>query len=762
MKKIKLIIILFFLLFIVSLFFVQVTRAGTEILYPTDDTYIDKGNENLNFGDSSFIQIRPEYWGGNMQGLIKFDVTSIPIGSKILSANLNLYYYQYIGENPQNRVINLHTMVNDWKEDTITWKTCGTNNPFYTGANVPTSFGWMTWDVKSNIQDFIDENKNNYGWKINEYIDWPWYKPASSVPRTIFYSKETIYETYIPYLEIEYAKLTMTSPKQGDTWYRGETHTIRWDTINAGNNVKIEYGIGSSYYTITPNTSNSGTYSWTIPSGLSPGSSYKIRVTGLSYNDVYDESSFFSIYEPSRYISVTSPKQGDTWYRGKTHTIQWQSAFAGNNVKIEYGIGSSYYTIASSASNSGTYSWTIPSGLFPGSSYKIRVTSLSYNDIYNESSFFSINEQFIQINSPHSTSTWYLGERNTITWNSANAGNFVKIELYRNSIYNSTIVSSTSNSETYSWTIPSGLSPGSSYKIRITSLTYSNVYDESSFFSINKPDRYITINSPKQGDTFYRGENYTIRWQSAFVGDNVKIEYGIGSSYYTIASSASNSGTYMWMIPSSLSLTASYKIRITSLTYSSVYDESGSFSIDQRYIKINRPHSTNIWYLGQKNTITWNSENIGNSVKIELYENNRHHSTIASSAPNNGKYTWMVPRDLSPSSSYRIRISSRLFSYVDAYSGGNLTIQETLLQKWQTAILALALIIIISFISLGLHIRGKKNRIKKHFEKKKNEIKDMIHELTSEKKITQIMTKGQLEDDEHIQQDNILGYFKDV
>jgi len=759
MKKIVLMSFLFFLLVIVSFFFVQVIHAGTEILYPTDDTFVSIKTPDGNFGEREYMRTSTECWSDhNREILIKFDVSSITSGSRILSAELNLYYYDNDNGNPAGRSLNLYRVTSDWSEDTVTWNDGRpTNSQFRSKIVVPSSPNqWMQWDVTNDIQGFVDGTQNNYGWKIYDDVGCI----LNSI-QTIFRTKE--YGSYIPYLEIEYAKLTMTSPKQGDTWYRGETHTIRWDTINAGNNVKIELYKNNIYdSTVTSSTPNTGTYSWTIPSGLSPSSSYKIRITSLTHSNVYDESSSFSIYEPSRYITVTSPKQGDTWYKGESYDIRWQSAFVGNNVKIEYVIGSNNYIIASNAPNTGAYSWTIPSGLSSSSLYKIRVTSLSHSNVFGESGFFTIDEQFIQINAPRSTSTWYIDETNTITWSSANAGNYVKIELYKNGIFDSTITSSTSNSGTYSWAIPSGLSPGSSYKIRVTSLSYSDISDESGSFSISERDRYITITSPKQGDTLFREDKYTIRWQSTHAGNNVKIEYGTGSSYNTIVSSTSNSGTYSWTIPSGLSLTASYKIRITSLSYSDIYDESGSFSIGHRYININRPHSTSTWYLGKANTITWNSANAGNSVRIELYRNTRLHSTIASNAPNTGTYSWTIPTDLSPSSSYRIRVSSRSFSNVDAYSSGYLTIEETFLQKWQNTIVIIALIIILTITLLSLGIRHEKNRKKKRLEQKKNEIKMMIHKATSEKRITPLKAKDEIEQDPQIQQDNITVYFKGV
>jgi len=611
-----------------------IISAGSKTLYPTDDTYVNINAPNTNYGEIDYMLIRTDYWGGQIDGLVKFDVSSIPIGSTIVSAKLNLYYYGWAGSNPNDREIKLYTMIHDWDEDNITWNTCGRDNPYYIYTTVPSSFSWMTWDVTSNVQDFVDGTKANYGWKVGDHQGWLW----GDVPQTKFRTKE--YGNYIPYLEIDYAQLTVNSPPLGDIWRKGETNNITWDSEDAGNYVKIEsYKSGSYYYTIASSTSNDGSYSWTIPSSLSTSSSYKIKITSTSYSTVYDESEYFSIQEPIRYITVTSPSSGTTWYKGETETITWSSLNAGSNVKIQYKIGSYYYTIASSTSNDGSYSWTIPSSLSTSSSYKIKISSTSYSNVEDESDYFSIDERYITVNSPYSGSKWYEGGTYSITWSPKNAGSSVKIELYKSSLRVSTITSSTSNDGSYSWTIPSSLTSSSYYKIRITSTSFSNVYDDSSSFSIDI--RYITVNSPSGGGTCYKGET---------------------------------------------------------------------------------------------KTINWNSDNAGSNVKIELYKNGKYHSTITSSTSNDGSYSWTIPTSISSSSSYKIKITSASNSNVYDYSNSYLTIKETWLQKWQWAI-AITVLITIILIAIGIRTRAKNKGEKRVFEKEKKEIKDIIQKATSKKKI---------------------------
>ena len=460
-----------------------------KIFYPTDDTYVKKEDPGGTRGDREYMVIRNEFgapWdpfkptGYQIDGLIKFDVSSVPLCATIVSATLNLYYYEYQHTDPNidGRNLKLYRVWSDWDEDTVTWNTRPVNQVLTASADLPSLYNWMSWDVTDDVQNFIDGTEPNYGWKIHDWDPWE----DGFIPTIFFRTKE--YGSNIPYLEIEYIEpvIIISSPNGLETWYKGETHTITWDSENTGNSVKIElYKNGLYVSAIISGTSNDGSYSWTIPSSLSTSSSYKIKITSTSCSSVYDESNYFFIDE--RYITVNSPYSGNKWFNGETHSITWSSKNAGGNIKIElYKSGSLASTITSSTSNDGSYTWKIPSSLSSSSSYKIKITSTSDSSIYDESSYFSIDDRYITVKSPDGGETCYKGEASTINWNSDNAGSHVKIELYKNSKYHSTIVSSTSNDDSYTWKIPSSLSSSSSYKIKITSTSNSNVYDYSNTY----------------------------------------------------------------------------------------------------------------------------------------------------------------------------------------------------------------------------------------------------------------------------------------
>ena len=172
---------------------------------PTDDAYIDKSNPNLPHGAGDYydhMMIRNAYGKNDsdiyqIDGLVKFDISSISQDEEILSATLNLYYYR--GENsPANRDLNLYKVTSNWFEDTVMWDNQPSNISQPTSfATVPNKYSWMTWDVTSDVLDFVNKTVDNHGWKITDGT----YYGADNIPTTYFRTKE--HGDHVPYLEIK-------------------------------------------------------------------------------------------------------------------------------------------------------------------------------------------------------------------------------------------------------------------------------------------------------------------------------------------------------------------------------------------------------------------------------------------------------------------------------------------------------------------------------------------------------------------------------
>ncbi|UCF50161.1 MAG: DNRLRE domain-containing protein [Thermoplasmatales archaeon] len=167
---------------------------------PTDDATILQPKPN---DPNTGLKIRNHGDGGwTWQGLIKFDISTIPSNAEIISATLNCFYRTFADNNPTGHVINLYRLTSDWMEETVTWNT----QPTYVFQPtsyiiMPSSPGvWLQWDVKSDIENFVKGLEDNFGWKISDDTLWPW----PDIPITRLNYKE--YESDIPYLEIEFTR----------------------------------------------------------------------------------------------------------------------------------------------------------------------------------------------------------------------------------------------------------------------------------------------------------------------------------------------------------------------------------------------------------------------------------------------------------------------------------------------------------------------------------------------------------------------------
>lgn len=169
----------------------------------------------------------------------------------------------------------------------------------------------------------------------------------------------------------------------------------------------------------------------------------------------------------------------------------------------------------------------------------------------------------------------------------------------------------------------------------------------------------IRVISPNGGEAWPGGSVQTIKWTSTGSVGNVKIEYSKdkGSSWNTIKSSTANDGAYSWNVPSISSL---YCLVRVSESGDSIKDTSDSkFSItssSSASITITSPAGGEIWTAGTSRTIRWKSSGNVGKIKIKLYKSGGAVSTITSSTPNDGIYSWLLPVSLVGASNYKVKI----------------------------------------------------------------------------------------------------------
>jgi len=94
---------------------------------------------------------------------------------------------------------------------------------------------------------------------------------------------------------------------------------------------------------------------------------------------------------PTSYVLVLKPVGGVTLIEQQNATITWRSQDTTGTVNIDLRQGDNVVSIAAGVANSGSYVWTIPTSLTPGSGYTIRVTRNAAPSAIGTSAAFTIN-----------------------------------------------------------------------------------------------------------------------------------------------------------------------------------------------------------------------------------------------------------------------------------------------------------------------------------------------------------------------------------
>jgi hypothetical protein len=258
---------------------------------------------------------------------------------------------------------------------------------------------------------------------------------------------------------VEASPITLTSPKGGDVWRVGSTHDITWTGTGVGEFVRLEISTdnGSSWKDLDSRTRNDGIWDgWVVPD--TPSSKCLIRVSDYSNSSVNDtnDSPFTIGAGPS--VTLTSPKGGEVWEMGSPYDITWTSKGVGEFVKIEISFdgGNSWEDLDSRTRNDGIWDgWVVPDT--SASSCLIRVSDYSDSSVNDtrEIGLTMPERASITLNSPNGGENWLKGSTQTITWTTSGPVDNVKIQY---SIDNGsswdTIIESTPNSGSFSWTLP--------------------------------------------------------------------------------------------------------------------------------------------------------------------------------------------------------------------------------------------------------------------------------------------------------------------
>ncbi len=445
--------------------------------------------------------------------------------------------------------------------------------------------------------------------------------------------------------------VTVTSPNGGEDWNAGSSHQITWvNNADASGTYSVYYSSngGSSYSFLADVTGNF--YTWTLPTTSTITA--KVKVYDKAYSScVSDESNANFTIRPAKPL-LTAPNGGEKLNPQCSYNITWDKAKMYTSVTLQYSTnnGSTWNSIISSTSNTGTCAWTVPF-IANTDTTKCLVRIMNNGDptfTYDTSNaVFTIKAPY-KLTYPNGGETIETCKSYTITWENNDNCNYDKYIYYStdNGANWINITSVAYYVSSYTWSVPAGINSANCL-IKVVNNGYSTRYDVSNAkFSIIPNKATVTVTSPNGAEDWNGASSHLITWDNnADASGTYSVYYSIngGSSYTFLADVTGN--FYTWTLPSTASITA--KVQVVDKAYSScVYDVSNAnFTIRPAKPLLTAPNGGESWYTGISQNITWDKTTLYTYATLQYSINNGSTwTTIVNGTSNTGTYNWTVPQ----------------------------------------------------------------------------------------------------------------------
>ncbi len=558
----------------------------------------------------------------------------------------------------QSIVINTPNGGESWKGNTVQQVSWAANNVSSTLELSYSTNGGQSWSTITNLSSF----NNTYNWTIPN-------TPTTTALFRIRDFNNTCKRDFSDSLfEITPPDpiLTLTSFNNGATVFAGQTQSINWSNqFLPNNNIRIEYSIdnGSSWITVTnstPTNNTSGNFTWTIPN--TPTRFGLVRISVVGNSGIQSTSTQTFIIQP--FVVLNAPVGGENWSACTNRTISWNRGGTSSQWRIEYSLngGQSWNLITNNhfgtTSVTQNYTWAVPN--LPSNTVRIRVSDaldLSKSDS-SRSDFTLLQDQSIIVNSPNGGEIWTGGTSRVVSWASTGTSSTLSLQYSIDNGQNwSSITNVSAFTNQFTWNIPNTPSTTAVFRVSDVNNTCKNDVSDATFTILPAVPTF-NLSTPNGGEILYVGAVQTISWTSQFTPSSfVRLEYSVdnGNSWQTIVNATSNSGSFNWTVPNTVTNQA--LVRISDFTNSGILDVSNSVFSIQPPIRILTPNGGEKLFGCAQTTISFNRGGASNFFRIEYSIDNGQNWTFVAnltSSANPASYTWTLPAI--GSASYLVRV----------------------------------------------------------------------------------------------------------
>ena len=229
-------------------------------------------------------------------------------------------------------------------------------------------------------------------------------------------------------------------------------------------------------------------------------------------------------------VALTSLTGGQALKGGASAAITWTASdtvgLGATPIQLEYSSnsGTSWTNIGAAQSNSGSYSWTVPS--VNGSTYRVRVTAT--NSTAQVLSVSSTSDITIDSTQPAAsltapvTSQYVKGSAAlNVTWTASDsvalASSPILLEYSTNSGTSWTTIGggAMANSSPYSWSVPALNSTTVRVRLTVTDAVGNTNSSSTGDFTVDTTAPSLTLTTPAAGVYLKGGATYSVAWTAS-------------------------------------------------------------------------------------------------------------------------------------------------------------------------------------------------------------------------------------------------------
>lgn len=153
--------------------------AADTTLTAVEDTYVSEGSPTTNYGSEDYMSVARSEFTQESFALLRFSLSSIPAGSTIHSASLQLYL---TSGGSSAKTLDIYRATEAWSFSSVTWNSRPNTTCCYGSTSVGTTSGlYYAWDITSLVDGWVNGSYANNGLAVRGPSGSSWFKSFATL-----------------------------------------------------------------------------------------------------------------------------------------------------------------------------------------------------------------------------------------------------------------------------------------------------------------------------------------------------------------------------------------------------------------------------------------------------------------------------------------------------------------------------------------------------------------------------------------------------